>query len=42
MLTEEGPEFVEQNLTGWLENASESGSGDDITVGIVYQNKCEN
>jgi len=32
----EGFNFVRRNLQDWLKEASESGSGDDITVGIIY------
>jgi hypothetical protein len=36
ILRSDGFEVVEQNLSGWLEDASQSGSGDDITMGIVF------
>ena len=36
ILRSDGLEVVEQNLGGWLEDASQSGSGDDITMGIVF------
>jgi len=35
MITSEGAEFVEKNLESWLNEASERGSGDDISVGII-------
>lgn len=34
---EEGVATVEQNLSAWLKHASTSGSGDDITLGILYR-----
>ena len=37
MLQHEGPEMVEENLGTWLEDASTAGSGDDITLGILYR-----
>jgi len=36
ILRTDGLEVVEQNLSGWLTDASEAGSGDDITMGIVF------
>lgn len=36
ILHTDGLEVVEQNLSGWLEDASRAGSGDDITMGIVF------
>jgi len=36
ILRTDGLEVVEQNLSGWLKDASEAGSGDDITMGIVF------
>ncbi|MFZ1641786.1 MAG: PP2C family serine/threonine-protein phosphatase [Candidatus Contendobacter sp.] len=36
MLRAEGLEAVQSNLKNWLNEASQQGSGDDITVGIVY------
>jgi|GEM_PF-366182 len=36
ILRTDGLEVVEQNLSGWLEDASRAGSGDDITMGIVF------
>jgi serine/threonine protein phosphatase PrpC len=36
-LRTEGPEEVEKNLPAWLEETSQNGSGDDITVGIIYR-----
>jgi hypothetical protein len=35
----EGAEAVEKKLPAWLQEASREGSGDDITVGIIY--RCE-
>ncbi len=37
LIRDEGPQVVEQNLEGWLAEASRCGSGDDVTVGIVYR-----
>ena len=37
MLRTEGAEEVEKNLPAWLEETSRNGSGDDITVGIIYR-----
>lgn len=36
ILRTDGLEVVEQNLSGWLQDASAAGSGDDITMGIVF------
>lgn len=33
----EGPDYVEANIEGWLEEASKHGSGDDITLGILFR-----
>ncbi len=37
MLREEGREVVAQGLPGWLREASEKGSGDDVSLAIVYR-----
>lgn len=37
MSEENGLEEVQNNLQGWLEETSKSGSGDDITVGILVR-----
>jgi serine/threonine protein phosphatase PrpC len=37
MLRAEGPEEIEKGLPAWLEDTSRNGSGDDITVGIIYR-----
>ncbi len=37
ILNDEGAGAVERNLVTWLQEASESGSGDDITLGILYR-----
>ena len=37
LLREEGPEFIKGNLENWLNESSEAGSGDDITVGLLYR-----
>jgi serine/threonine protein phosphatase PrpC len=34
---DDGPDIVEKNLPSWLEETSREGSGDDITLGIVYR-----
>lgn len=36
ILRTDGLDVVEQNLGGWLKDASQAGSGDDITVGLVF------
>lgn len=36
MIEEHGFEAVESNLTSWLEETSELGCGDDITVVMAY------
>jgi serine/threonine protein phosphatase PrpC len=38
LLREEGEGFVEQHLESWLRESSEIGSGDDITLGLLYRN----
>lgn len=35
MIEEDGPDSVENNLEGWLEEASSLGSGDDVTLGVL-------
>lgn len=35
-LSEEGPELIEANLESWLKETSRDGSGDDITVALIY------
>ncbi len=37
MIRTEGHDVVDNGLPGWLEEASREGSGDDITVGIIYR-----
>jgi len=39
MIEEDGPESVEHNLEGWLEEASSLGSGDDATLGVLFRDK---
>ncbi|MEP6923646.1 MAG: PP2C family serine/threonine-protein phosphatase [Pyrinomonadaceae bacterium] len=34
---ENGFETVSENLKGWLEEATQMGSGDDCTIGIIYR-----
>lgn len=41
MIHEEGLEIVDQNLKEWLNETSQLGSGDDISVGIMYCEKNE-
>ncbi|MGC9397355.1 MAG: protein phosphatase 2C domain-containing protein, partial [Anaerolineae bacterium] len=36
ILRTDGVEVVEQNLSDWLKDASQAGSGDDITMGLVF------
>ncbi|MFQ5615561.1 MAG: PP2C family serine/threonine-protein phosphatase [Anaerolineales bacterium] len=35
IIREEGLDAVEKDLSSWLKEASESGSGDDVTLGII-------
>lgn len=37
ILTNQGPEWLESNLPQWLDEASREGSGDDISVAIIYR-----
>jgi len=37
MLCKDGSKEIAKNLPHWLEDTSSNGSGDDITVGIVYR-----
>jgi hypothetical protein len=37
ILTKQGPEWLASKLPQWLEEASCEGSGDDISVGIIYR-----
>jgi hypothetical protein len=37
MLRSDGMQAIEQELPTWLSEASERGSGDDITLGIVHR-----
>ncbi|MFP4396294.1 MAG: PP2C family serine/threonine-protein phosphatase, partial [Anaerolineales bacterium] len=37
ILREDGAQAIEANLPTWLSEASEAGSGDDITVGLLYR-----
>lgn len=36
MLRTAGVEYVREQLTSWLEQASREGSGDDVTVGLLF------
>lgn len=37
IMAAEGEESVRKDLPGWLEEASRDGSGDDVTVGILFR-----
>lgn len=37
LLGSEGHDSISENLTGWLEETTRTGSGDDTTVGIIYR-----
>jgi serine/threonine protein phosphatase PrpC len=37
MIEEDGLESVERGLEGWLEEASRLGSGDDVTLGLLFR-----
>jgi len=37
LIREEGPPFIERNLESWLNESSEAGSGDDISIGLLYR-----
>jgi hypothetical protein len=37
MMEKDGPESVESNLEEWLEEASRLGSGDDVTLGVLFR-----
>lgn len=37
IIRKDGPEYLEDNLDGWLGQYSRRGSGDDITIGLVCQ-----
>ena len=41
MICGEGLETVQSNLKNWLNETSWQGSGDDITVGILYRGNDE-
>ena len=36
MLDQEGVEPIARSLPSWLEEASQQGSGDDVSVAILY------
>ncbi len=42
MLCHEGAEVIAEGLPGWLAQASVAGSGDDISVGILFQDHLAN
>jgi serine/threonine protein phosphatase PrpC len=37
MIEEDGADSVEQDLEGWLNEASSLGSGDDVTLGVMFR-----
>jgi len=37
LLAQKGLAYVNENLDGWLEEASRSGSGDDVSLGMIYR-----
>ena len=37
IMREDGVQLVEENLLNWLDEASATGSGDDISLGILYR-----
>lgn len=37
ILRQQGLEFVQRELPGWLSQASREGSGDDVTVGLIWR-----
>jgi serine/threonine protein phosphatase PrpC len=39
MIEADGPESIELDLEGWLEEASNLGSGDDVTLGILWRSR---
>ncbi len=42
ILQEEGIDFVNENINDWLNETSMYGSGDDISIGIVYKDNYSN
>jgi serine/threonine protein phosphatase PrpC len=39
ILDEDGFESIERDLEGWLEEASSLGSGDDVTLGLLFRDR---
>jgi hypothetical protein len=37
LIRENGLDWVQQEIPGWLNEASQSGSGDDVTLGLIYR-----
>jgi hypothetical protein len=37
IIREQGLEYVQNELADWLKHASENGSGDDVTLGMIYR-----
>lgn len=37
LLQTKGPDYVKQNINLWLNDASQQGSGDDVTLAIIYR-----
>lgn len=40
-IKDEGADFVQTELADWLNEASQSGSGDDITLAVIYAEKIQ-
>jgi len=34
-----GTVFIEENIEAWLQNASEEGSGDDVTIALLFRDE---
>jgi serine/threonine protein phosphatase PrpC len=39
ILRSDGKDYVQKHLEEWLNETSEGGSGDDITVGLVFSSR---
>ena len=37
LMREDGPDYIEENLQSWLKEISKEGSGDDISLGLLYR-----
>jgi len=42
IIESEGPDFIRKNLGNWLNEATQAGSGDDITVGLICRQNTDN